>query len=161
MNHSPSINFDQLSPELIERLKNAFQMIDDDGDGSITEDDLSKIFKSLDINMESKDLKAMLSMNSKDHNISYPEFLTLMSNSINRFPNRSELENALSILSKNKDDRELNIPKDEIINSLKEAGFQDPEGEFQDILKNFSSDKQKANEGDFKGKRFLNTIADE
>lgn len=47
MDHSESLTFNQLTQDYITKLKDAFQMLDEDEDGLISRGDLTKIYATL------------------------------------------------------------------------------------------------------------------
>lgn len=158
MDHSVSLNFSQLSQDHIKKLKDAFQMIDVDGDGSINRDDLRSMLESIGKPYSDEVLDKMLSRNGKIvESIGFPEFLSLMSDLSGEFPEETELLECMRNLSGNND---VHISLDELIKTLKEAGFKDPENEFAKIFKNFTSTQKTTSTKIFKGDNFLNSISD-
>lgn len=160
MESSKSITFNQLNQDYISKLKDAFQMIDDDGDGIIQHNDLKKILQNVGKNVADEDVENMLKKaNGSDSGISFPEFLSLMSSTTGEFPEEEELIECLQNIS-DVQDSNMNITIDTLIKQLKEAGFENPEEEFDKIFKTFSSKQQTTNQILFKGQQFLNTISE-
>ncbi|CCE63863.1 hypothetical protein TPHA_0G00250 [Tetrapisispora phaffii CBS 4417] len=164
MHTNQSLSVDQISPELINKLKNAFEIIDENGDGAITEADLSSIFKTLGIVMSSDEIKSMLGNNDESEGkLNYPEFLAMMGNILNRFNQKKEVvKKSFEVLSKNSniDVKKGTIPKQTLLNYLEKNGYENAEIEFKEILMSFSNDKS-VNNGDFKIVQFLETVFDE
>lgn len=158
MQNSESLSFSHLTQAHINKLKDAFQMIDQDGDGSISQDDLNKVFHSIGKQMSDAQLQKMLQNeeSERENSIMFPEFLSLMSSTIGEFPEDNEIADCLKSLSGNDG---LQISLEELFIHLKEAGFQNPEKEFEKLLKEFSSNHQ-SGEKVFKGEQFLNTISE-
>ncbi|CCF56326.1 hypothetical protein KAFR_0B00260 [Kazachstania africana CBS 2517] len=160
MERNTSVTFNQLTQNFIQKLKDAFQMIDDDGDGYISEGDLKKILQSIGRNPAEDELNAMLSRpNGKRgvNGISFPEYLSLMADLTGEFPEEEELIECFNIVS---DENKTILVKD-LVESLKEAGFENPEVEFAKILKNHSSNQQSSGKKVFKSNQFLDTIIDQ
>mmetsp|Transcript_8435 Transcript_8435/g.17408 ORF Transcript_8435/g.17408 Transcript_8435/m.17408 type:complete len:151 (+) Transcript_8435:119-571(+) len=70
-----------LSEDEVADLKEAFNMFDIDGDGTITLVELKKVMKSLGQNPTDKELRQMIESvdDNGDHEIDFQEFLILMS----------------------------------------------------------------------------------
>ncbi|EDO19251.1 hypothetical protein Kpol_1050p111 [Vanderwaltozyma polyspora DSM 70294] len=156
MDSSTSVNFNVLSSELIDRLKVAFQMIDDDGDGSITKEDLKKTFKTLGVTIGENELDGMLNSGGVGEEVSFPEFLRVMSGSFEQFSSKKELEDSFKNISSESDG---NVSQQELTMHLKEAGFQDAESQFSEITKHYGGGDKK--NGKFKSELFLNSIGNE
>lgn len=158
MQNSESLTFSHLTQIHINKLKDAFQMIDHDGDGTISQNDLSEMFHSIGKQMSDAQVQKMLQneKSERGNSITFPEFLSLMSSTIGEFPEENEIADGLKNLSGND---ELQISMEELLIYLREAGFQNPEKEFEKILKEYSSNHQ-TGEKVFKGKQFLNTISE-
>lgn len=134
-------------------------MIDDDGDGVISQGDLNKMFCSLGKNINESQLQSMLQINSSEdkNGVTFPEFLSLMSETICELPEETGIFNCLKALSAND---ELQIPLEELMLNLREAGFQNPEQEFARLIKEFSVENQITNDKVFKGNQFLSTFSE-
>lgn len=159
MQSSESLNFSQLSQNRIKTLKDAFQMLDDDGDGRISLNDLKTMHRSVGKQLSDENGDRMLKVQGpEDENgISFPEYLSLMSKAIGEFPEDSEITDCFKILAGNED---LQVPLDDLILLLKEAGFQDPESEFERIFKDFTAKSQVTEGRTFKGSQFIDMISD-
>ncbi|CCD26906.1 Mlc2p NDAI_0J00140 [Naumovozyma dairenensis CBS 421] len=174
MEHSTSLTFNQLSQDHITKLKDAFQMIDEDGNGEISFNDLLKTFQTIGKPMTEHDLKDMLRSGSDNNNatgnddddnttIKFPKFLSLITENINEYPEESELLKCFRDLNGDhttEGDKDLTVSTNEMIKLLKEAGFEDPEKEFEKIFKTYNTNQQTTGEKLFKGRQFLNTILD-
>lgn len=153
------MNFSSLTHSHITKLKDAFQTIDEDGDGVISQQDLNKILCSLGKQLPDSQLQAMLqgpNCGSED-GVTFPRFLSLMSATLGDLPEESEIAKCLKTLS---DKGDLQLPLVELIARLKEAGFQNPEKDFARILSEFSTENHINNEKVFKGDQFLNTFSE-
>ncbi|KAG0661759.1 hypothetical protein C6P45_001264 [Maudiozyma exigua] len=156
MDHSKSLNFSQLSQDHITKLKDAFQMIDQDGDGTISKKDLQEILTSMGKGNSDEEINKML--NGKE-GVSFPEFLSLMSELSGEFPEEEELRECLRNLAQ--EQGSLIIPLDDLIQALKTAGFSNPEEQFAKIFKTFTTTQKITSTKVFKGDSFLGTISDE
>lgn len=155
------LNFNQLSQNHIKTLKDAFEMLDDDGDGRISQKDLRTVFRSIGQQITDEQLQEMLQVGNPEgvnEGIAFSEFLSILSRTVGSLPEDSEITDCLKTLS---DDKELRVPLDELIVQLKEAGFQDPETEFEGIFRDFSAVSQVTGRKTFKGMQFLNTISEQ
>ena len=103
MEHSQSITFNQLNQEYISRLKDAFQMFDDDGDGKISRADLMKSLESVGkiVDENSPLLNQML--NGKE-TINFSEFLNMMSQKSGEFDEEMLEQSLLQLSSDSKRD---------------------------------------------------------
>ena len=161
MEHSQSVTFSQLTQDHIARLKDAFQMIDGNGDGEISQQDLSKIHQNIGKSISEDELKKMLGKTeeSTSATISFPEFLAIMCETMGEFPEEAELIRCLKTLSNN-EESELEVSMNELISHLKDAGFENAEQEFEKVFKTFSANQQTTGDKIFKGKQFLDTVMD-
>lgn len=159
MSDNDTLMFSKLTQTHIQRLKDAFQTIDDDGDGAISQKDLDKIFKSIGKQMKPEQLELMLTTtNAKDdEGITFPEFLSIMGETMGKYPEDTEIVNCLKVLS---DNEELNVPVDELLTYLKNSGYPNAEVEFEKLFREFTSDQDFVGKKVFKGKQFMNTISE-
>lgn len=159
MENSNSLHFDRLTQRQINKLKDAFQLIDEDGDGNIGRSDMVKMLASLGQKVTTDDVGKMFKelRDENDAYISFPEFLALMSESICEFPQEDELKECFGIISQNKD---LDLPTDKLIRLLEEAGFKNPEEEFKRILATFSANQQLDGSRNFKSNQFIDSLND-
>lgn len=156
MDHSKSLNFSQLSQDHITKLKDAFQMIDQDGDGTISKKDLQEILTSMGKGNSDEEIDKML---GGKEGVTFPEFLSLMSDLSGEFPEEEELRECLRNLAQ--EQGSLIIPLDDLIQALKTAGFLNPEEQFSKIFKTFTTTQKITSTKVFKGDSFLGTISDE
>ncbi|CAI4037039.1 hypothetical protein SMKI_16G3380 [Saccharomyces mikatae IFO 1815] len=163
MDHSESLTFNQLSQDYINKLKDAFQLLDGDEDGIISRKDLTKIYTTLGKTLTDEEWSRMLPENEtataeiEEEGVSFPIFLSIMGKSLSQFPEREELEKSLKSVGREHD---LNVPLNEIVSSLKEAGFENPEEEFAKLFKLFTRSQQATDEKTFRGKLFFDSITD-
>lgn len=158
MEHSQSITFNQLNQEYISRLRDAFQMFDDDGDGMINESDLIKSLQSVGKIIESND-PVLNKMLSGKEEITFAEFLNVMSQQSGEF-DEEELEQSLlqlsstSIIESNeKTNAKYEIQEGDLIKLIEQNGIEDIH-EFDKIFQTF------IRKGVFNGKQFLDTISE-
>lgn len=73
---------DLLSVEQIAELKEAFAIFDQDGDGTVTVQDLTDIFKTMGQNIPAEGARRMVEEADLDQNgvVDFPEFLTMVAN---------------------------------------------------------------------------------
>ncbi|KAK5781574.1 Mlc2p PWA37_004468 [Arxiozyma heterogenica] len=158
MEHSQSITFNQLNQEYISRLRDAFQMFDDDGDGMINESDLIKSLQSVGKIIESND-PVLNKMLSGKEAITFAEFLNVMSQQSGEFDEK-ELEQSLlqlsstsTIESNEKTNAKYEIQEGDLIKLIEQNGIEDIH-EFDKIFQTF------IRKGVFNGKQFLDTISE-
>ena len=97
----------KLSRDRIDELKEAFDLFDENGNGSISIQELSQIFKSIGYFPSLDELRDMLNEDDKDENLqeekndlTFKEFLNLMNNKSRDDDLRRELKEAFKILDK-------------------------------------------------------------
>lgn len=158
MEHSQSITFNQLNQEYISRLKDAFQMFDDDGDGKISRADLMKSLESVGKIVDENSPLMSQMLNGKE-TINFSEFLNMMSQKSGEFDEEMLEQSLLQLSSDSKRDSngkvKLNyeIQEDILIKLIKENGVEDIH-EFDKIFQTF------VKKGIFNGKQFLDTISE-
>lgn len=158
MEHSQSITFNQLNQEYISRLKDAFQMFDDDGDGKISRADLMKSLESVGKIVDENSPLMSQMLNGKE-TINFSEFLNMMSQKSGEFDEEMLEQSLLQLSSDSKRDSngkvKLNyeIQEDVLIKLIKENGVEDIH-EFDKIFQTF------VKKGIFNGKQFLDTISE-
>lgn len=158
MEHSQSITFNQLNQEYISRLKDAFQMFDDDGDGKISQADLMKSLESVGKIVDENSPLMSQMLNGKE-TINFSEFLNMMSQKSGEFDEEMLEQSLLQLSSDSKRDSngkvKLNyeIQEDVLIKLIKENGVEDIH-EFDKIFQTF------VKKGIFNGKQFLDTISE-
>ena len=77
-------NLDKLMPDNIKALKIAFNLMDEDGSGGISPDELRKICASLDANFTENEIDDLVNESDElgDDNLSFEEFALFMSSKI-------------------------------------------------------------------------------
>ncbi|KAL3234643.1 Myosin light chain 2 [Nakaseomyces bracarensis] len=156
METSKSLEFDQLTQKQVGKLRDAFQLIDDDGDGKISSGDMAKMLASLGKRVEEKDVGGLFPQLKEEGSVTFPEFLALMSERICEFPQEEELQECFKIISDG--DKDLNIPTERMLQLLEEAGFQDPKEEFKKILAAYSNKQQMDGAQIFKAQQFIDSL---
>ncbi|EGA76523.1 Mlc2p [Saccharomyces cerevisiae Vin13] len=102
MDHSESLTFNQLTQDYINKLKDAFQMLDEDEDGLISRGDLTKIYATLGKTLTDEEWSKMVPDNDTstaevgEEGVSFPIFLSIMGKNLSQFPEREELEESLN-----------------------------------------------------------------
>ncbi|SCV05112.1 LANO_0H00298g1_1 [Lachancea nothofagi CBS 11611] len=154
MERSESASFSQFSHSQIQKARDAFQFIDEDGDGKISETDLMKMYSNLGKTKMEGQIKEMLAA-EKDGELTFPEFLTLMGDRLGEFPEEQEMSDALRVFALDSS-HDLNIDVGEMKEYLRDAGFEDIDA-LDGILKQFCT-TQLSGERIFKGRKFLETV---
>lgn len=154
MEKSQSVTFSQFTQNQIQKLKDAFQYIDEDGDGVISQKDLRKILS--DLSKQSDEMQLQEMIGTEKEGITFPEFVSIMGERIESLPEESELIEALKTFSK--ENEEMMIKVDELETYLASAGFKDKK-ELDKVLQHFVT-KQVSGGQVFKGKKFLETIGE-
>ena len=154
-----SVSFNQLTQDQIKRLKDAFLLIDEDGDGSITTEDLRKALKGVGKSPTDEELSSMLGQvkSAGNEGIKFPEFLTLMGGLTDEFVDDEEI---MSCFKDFMADGTGRVSVDELVKYLKEAGYDDPETRFAKVFDVFSAFQKTTGETVFRTEQFLNTISD-
>jgi Ca2+-binding EF-hand superfamily protein len=107
MNKMDSIN-KLLSKDRIAELKYAFDLFDEDGGGTISIEELATIFKSIGYNPSVQELRDMLNDDDREeeedeegkNNLTFQEFLKLMSNKTKDEDTKKELIEAFRMLDR-------------------------------------------------------------
>ncbi|SCU83664.1 LADA_0C12794g1_1 [Lachancea dasiensis] len=153
MERSESALFSQLSNDQIQKIRDAFQFIDEDGDGRISKKDLVKMYSNLGKSQMEAQIDQMLaSENNKE--LTFPEFLTLMGERLRNFPEDQEMSDALRAFNPS-GGNELNVDVAELKSYLRDAGSDMTA--IEAVLKQFCA-TQLSGEQIFKGQKFLDTI---
>ncbi|XP_050224568.1 calmodulin-like protein 8 [Mercurialis annua] len=94
-----------LSEEQISEFQEAFCLLDKDGDGRITFDELATAIRSLDQNPTDEELQCMISEVDVDGNgtIEFGEFLNLMAIKMKESEAEEELKEAFKVFDKDQD----------------------------------------------------------
>ncbi|KAH3685916.1 hypothetical protein WICPIJ_003105 [Wickerhamomyces pijperi] len=136
----------QLSSDQINKLRTSFQLIDQDNDGKISISDLNKIHESLGITLSQTQIDEMLTAGN-DGMITFPNYLSIISNDMKTIPDSNELKQALQIFS-----LDMNINIKELRESLlKQGGIS--EKDIDSVINRFKLEKMSGEEV-FKGKEF-------
>lgn len=91
-----------LSQETIKEFKEAFDLFDKDGDGSITTDELGIVMRNLGQSVSEESLRQMINEVDADGSgtIDFAEFLTLMARKMKTKDSQAEILNAFKIFDK-------------------------------------------------------------
>ncbi|KAH3902434.1 related to Myosin light chain 2 [Saccharomycodes ludwigii] len=169
MNHSKSTTFSDFSQSQIKKVKDAFQIIDEDGDGTITEPDLLKLYEGLGKADSVEDIKKMLE--PFNGSVTFTNFLSLMGQLVGDMPEENEIIEAFKVFgehdTKTENDSfvgagnadQLNVDYDELIAYLKIVGF-DKDEDINRALKNFVTVNKLTGKSTFKGEKFLAIISE-
>ncbi|KAH9503904.1 putative N-acetyltransferase 8B [Bulinus truncatus] len=92
----------QLTEEQIAEFKEAFNLFDKDGDGTITTSELGTVMRSLGQNPTEAELRDMINEVDADGNgtIDFPEFLTMMSKKLSPSDADEEIHQAFRVFDK-------------------------------------------------------------
>lgn len=148
------MSFSQFSQEQIRKLKEAFQLIDDDGDGIISQKDLSKIYRGIGKDNNIKEVQKMLK-DVSDEEVTFPVYLSIMSGTMGEMPDTAEIRKALEVFAEGPD---MLCNTNELVKCLEAVGLEDKE-KIERVLKHFST-KKVSGELVFKGSKFLQTISE-
>ncbi|CDR39728.1 CYFA0S03e06546g1_1 [Cyberlindnera fabianii] len=144
-------NFSQLPSEQIERLRDAFQLIDQDNDGFVSEKDIKATYKSISKDIKDDEVKAMLNGKTDDGKLTFPAYLSLMSKEIAQLPNKSEIQKALRVFSS---DMEINLK--DLRESLAAVGMK--KEELEPVLSAFKTERMDG-EVMFMGGNFMSYVS--
>lgn len=139
----------KLPSEQITKLRDAFEVLDNDNDGIISDKDLKQIKKTTGKDISKTEISKLLS--SSQEPISFSNFLALIANDLSQFPKASEIERALQVFSNSKD-----IDTKELRENLLAIGMK--EDEFQGVLDRFKTERMNGDQI-FMGTEFLNFVA--
>ena len=91
-----------LNSQQVAEFKEAFEIFDQDGDGSISASELGNVMQSLGIQITQTELEDMINDVDADGNgsIDFPEFVALMSKKMTETETREELKAAFSHFDK-------------------------------------------------------------
>ncbi|OMJ29962.1 Calmodulin [Smittium culicis] len=92
----------KLTDDQIAEFKEAFQLFDKDGDGSVTTSELGVVMRSLNQNPSDAELADMINEIDADGNgtIDFPEFLTLMARKMKDTDTEEEIREAFKVFDK-------------------------------------------------------------
>lgn len=93
---------DKLTEEEIEEYREAFQLFDKDGGGTVSTKELKQVFEALDQHPTDEDILAMISEVDKDGSgeIDFNEFLQLMAAKQANMTMEDEFRNAFNVFDK-------------------------------------------------------------
>ncbi|KAH0838140.1 hypothetical protein J3R83DRAFT_6391 [Lanmaoa asiatica] len=142
----PSGLFSLFQPPQIQQFKEAFQLIDHDKDGWVTEPDLRQIFSSLGISPSSSMLDALLAARPgtsatlpADTGINFTMFLTMMSERLFEFDPEADLRDAFECF----DEADTGLVKvDEMRRWMADVGERMDQQEIDKFLKGPFTDRQ-------------------
>ncbi|OAX44455.1 EF-hand [Rhizopogon vinicolor AM-OR11-026] len=163
----PSGVFSLFQASQIQQFKEAFQLIDHDKDGWVTESDLREIFSSLGISPSKSMLDDLLSARpggsahskspsatsslDSDRGINFTMFLTMMSERLFEFDPEAELREAFECF----DEGDTGVVKvDEMRKWMGEVGERMDQQEIDKFLKSSFTDRQ----GNFKYREWIKVI---
>lgn len=138
----------QLSPEAVRLLREAFSLIDKDGLGAITKDQLQSVTKSVGLYTDDATLSKMLDETGEP--ITFPNFLAVMADQISGLVSHEKLDGLLGAFS---NDSEVDVA--DLTSVLLERGLD--RSEVDQLMAEFT--KQTQNGTVFDRKSFLNTLS--
>ncbi|VDO07308.1 unnamed protein product [Rodentolepis nana] len=130
---------DQLTKEEVEDFREAFNLFDKDGDGSITIEELRSVMRSLGLSPTEAELEDIINEGDIDGNrtIDFSEFLTLMAKNMKEDDEEEEIRTAFEIFDK---DGNGSISADELRHVMKSLDGNLTETEIASIIKEADSD---------------------
>ncbi|PVF97067.1 EF-hand [Serendipita vermifera] len=141
----PSGVFTLFQPAQVQQFREAFSLIDQDGDGVVSEEDLRRIFASLGITPSSGKLRELLSSRPggqtdlSGEGVNFMEFLTMMGEHLFEFDGESELIEAFESF----DEGDTGFVKgEEMRRWLSEVGERMEPEEIDRLLKGPFTDRQ-------------------
>ncbi|CCH45474.1 Calmodulin-related protein [Wickerhamomyces ciferrii] len=138
-----------IPPEQITKLRDAFDIIDHDTDGIITEDDLKQLKQTIAKELSDEEINNLLG--NKDEEMNFSKFLSIISQDLKDVPNKNEILKALQVFST---DSEINSK--ELGDNLSAIGMK--QTDFEPILNKFKSETMNG-ETIFMGTNFLNFVS--
>ncbi|KAG8781261.1 hypothetical protein FRB91_011922 [Serendipita sp. 411] len=103
----PSGVFTLFQPAQVQQFREAFSLIDQDGDGTVSEEDLKKIFASLGLTANKDVLHELISsrpggqLDNSGDGVNFMEFLTMMGEHLFEFDGEAELIEAFESFDEN------------------------------------------------------------
>lgn len=144
---SQHAKFTQLPAHQIEKLRDSFQLIDQDNDSTISKADLEKTYGSLSQKKSSDQLEEMLGSGE----MSFTAYLSLLSNELSQLPNKAEIQKAIQVFSQ---DTEINAR--ELQEGLISVGMS--KEEIAPVLNSFKTERMNGDQV-FLGQEFLNYVS--
>ena len=125
--------YDQLTEEQVEELKEAFQLFDFDGNGSISTKELGTVMRSLGQNLMDVELDDLINEVDADGSglIDFPEFLTISARKMKDTDSEEEIREAFSIFDK---DGSGLITADDVVNIMSNLGEKLTSEEIHEML---------------------------
>ncbi|CCK71064.1 Mlc2p KNAG_0F04000 [Huiozyma naganishii CBS 8797] len=152
MDRSESLAFNQLDQGYVSKLRDAFNTLDVDGDGKIGRDDLVASLASVGKSHSDAEVDAMLAGTTE---INFASYLTLMSHArMSETVDEDALRSSLLELARVNGDGTETLDQETLLKYLRDAGFFDPEAEFEKLFQTFTS------RGSFQVKQFMDTISE-
>jgi calmodulin len=131
---------DNLTEEQIAEFKEAFQIFDKDGDGTITTKELGTVMRSLGQNPSDEDLQEMIEEVDEDKNgtIDFREFLGLMAKKMKETDTEEELIEAFKVFDR---DGNGKISSHELRFVMTSAGEDLSEEDIEEMIHDADTDK--------------------
>lgn len=161
--------YSQLSQDQINVLRDAFSLIDDDGDGIISDEDLVKAYKLINKEVSKEQRTKMFS--DVQSPLAFGGFLSSLAGKLGELSSKEELTNAFEVFStdqrtyknqsynqQHEKKEELKCSVRELKDSLLQAGMK--EEDINLALKSFSKTEMNGTEI-FLAERFINTVRDD
>jgi calmodulin len=129
-----------LTKKQIAEYKEAFNLIDKDGSGRISRNELSSLFLALRQKVTSAELKDLMTGvdTDGDGTLDFPEFLTMMSSTLESTKQEQELQKAFREFDK---DGNGYISRDELIQVMHSQGDELTDEEIDGMIKTADQDK--------------------
>ncbi|KAH8119892.1 EF-hand [Phellopilus nigrolimitatus] len=163
----PSGAFQLFQAPQIQQFKEAFSLIDQDGDGIVSEKDLKAVFSNLGLTPTPTMLDSLLSARPGNHfrgpsaseeddsmpdrGVNFPMFLTMMGERLFEFDSEAELVEAFECFDENDTGT---VKVDEVRKWLGEMGDRMSEEEIDRLLKGPFTDRQ----GNFKYREWVKVV---
>lgn len=124
--------YSQLTKHQIDMLREIFLLIDEDGDGIISEEDLKNAFKIVNKQVSNEDIESMF--NTAQDPLTFGGFLSLLASGISDLSSKDELETAFEVFQSKGDD-EMKCNYDDLTDNLVLSGMK--KEEIDEIFKSF------------------------
>lgn len=129
----------EFSEEQIEEFKEAFNLFDKDGNGTITADELGVVMRSLGKNPTHEELCAMIDEVDEDKSgeIEFPEFLQLMSSKLQTADSVDEMREAFLVFDR---DKSGSVSASELKHVMNNLGEQVTDEEVEEMIREADAD---------------------